>query len=256
VKILAILRMVPDPAAELQVDADTMAIDREWLDFQLNDFDDHALEEAILLKEAVGGEVIAVCLGEGAVRTLQMAGAKGADELVVLQAPEEGPISSRDIAHALADLARSRAVDLIVTGVQTSEDLFGQLAPYLGGLLQWPHLSGTSRVEAGSGDLAVTQERGGGIAATWRVALPAVLGVQTATRAPRYVSGSKLREATRMAIARLPIADSGFAAAGTMLSLDMVSQEGLATSLGSDPDDVAENLLRLLDTRERLSGAA
>jgi len=248
--------MVPDPAAELLVDAETMSIDREWLDFQLNDFDDHALEEAILLKEAVGGQVIAVCIGEGTTRTLQMAGAKGADELIALETPSEGPISSRDIAQTVAELAKSRAVDLVVTGVQTSEDLFGQLAPYLGGMLQWPHLSGTSHVTADSRKLAVTQERGGGVAATWSVTLPAVLGVQTATRAPRYVSGSKLREATRMPIAKGAIGDSGFAASGAMLSLDMVSRESTATDLGSNPDDVAESLVRMLAARELLSGAA
>ena len=255
-KILAVLRMVPDPATELQVDGETMAIDREWLDFQLNDFDDHALEEAILLKEAVGGRVIAACIGEGATRTLQMAGAKGADELIVLESPGEGPISSRDIAHAVAELAKSRSVDLVVTGVQTSEDIFGQLGPYLGGLLQWPHLSGTSHVAADSPNLAVTQERGGGVAATWCVTLPAVLGIQTATRAPRYVSGSKLREATRMPIAKLPVGDSGFGASATMLSLDMMSQEGSAIDLGSNPEDVAESLVRMLAARELLSGAA
>ena len=255
-KILAVLRMVPDPAAELQIDADTMSIDREWLDFQLSDFDDHALEEAILLKEAAGGQVIAACIGEGTTRTLQMAGAKGADELIALESPSEGPIASRDIARAVADLAKSRSVDLVVTGVQTSEDLFGQLAPYLGGLLQWPHLSGTSHVEASAQGLAVTQERGGGVAAIWSVALPAVLGVQTATRAPRYVSGSKLREATRMPIAKLPVGDSGFATSGTVLTLDMLSQEGAAISLGSDPEDVAESLVSMLAARELLSGAA
>lgn len=255
-KILAVLRMVPDPATELQVDAETMSIDREWLDFQLNDFDDHALEEAILLKEAAGGQVIAACIGEGSTRTLQMAGAKGADELIALEAPEEGPISSRDMAHAVADLARSRSVDLVLTGVQTSEDIFGQLTPYLAGLLQWPHLSGTSHIESDSEGLAVTQERGGGIAATWGVALPAVLGIQTATRTPRYVSGSKLREATRMPIAKLQIGASGFGLSATMLSLDLVNQQVSATDLGSDPEDVAESLIHMLAARELLSGAA
>ena len=74
--------MIPDSAGELELTSDGCGIDREWLDFQLNDFDDHALEEAILLKEAVGATVVAVAIGEGSSRVLQMAVARGADEAI------------------------------------------------------------------------------------------------------------------------------------------------------------------------------
>ncbi|TIW76908.1 MAG: electron transfer flavoprotein subunit beta/FixA family protein, partial [Mesorhizobium sp.] len=43
-KILVVLRMIPDSAGELELTSDGRGIEREWLDFQLNDFDDHALE--------------------------------------------------------------------------------------------------------------------------------------------------------------------------------------------------------------------
>ncbi|MGE0005015.1 MAG: hypothetical protein AB7S92_05440 [Parvibaculaceae bacterium] len=254
--ILAILRMVPDPAGELQVAEDGLSLDREWLDFQLNDFDDHALEEAILLKEAAGGRVTAACLGEGSSRTLQMAAAKGADEVIAFGDGGDGMISSRDLAHGLADLARSRSVDLVVSGVQSSEDLFGQLVPYLGGLLGWPHVSGTSQVSLQPDRLVVTQERGGGIAATWKVSLPAVLGIQTASKAPRYVSGSKLREAARIPIVRQPAGPSGFAATAAIHSLAGMIDGNAAENLGSDAEDVADRLVELLGGSNLLKGAA
>jgi electron transfer flavoprotein beta subunit len=256
VNILAILRMVPDPAGELQIAEDGASLDREWLDFQLNDFDDHALEEAILVKEAAGGRVIAACLGEGANRTLQMAAAKGADEVIAVDTGTDGMISSRALAHAFAGLAKTHSVDLVVSGVQSSEDLFGQLVPYLGGLLGWPHVSGTSQVSLQSGHLAVTQERGGGVAATWKVTLPAILGVQTASKSPRYVSGSKLREGARIPIAKQSAGRSGFSIDTGIRSLAGMTRGNAAEPLGSDAEEVADRLVELLSGRNLLKGAA
>jgi electron transfer flavoprotein beta subunit len=68
-KILVLLRMNPDPDGALELKADGSGLDREWMDLKLNEFDDHALEEAVLLKEATAGSVIAVAVGDGAQRT-------------------------------------------------------------------------------------------------------------------------------------------------------------------------------------------
>ena len=81
-EILALLRMTPDPDAQLELNADASGLDREWLDPKLNDFDDHALEEAVLLKEATSGTIIAVAIGEGSNRTLETAIARGATSAI------------------------------------------------------------------------------------------------------------------------------------------------------------------------------
>lgn len=244
--ILVVLRMIPDAAGELQLTDDGRGIDREWLDFQLNDFDDHALEEAILLKEATGAKVIAAAIGEGANRVLQMAAARGADEVVALQSEEGMMISSREIAATIAALARSKSADLVLSGVQSTEDVFGQLAPYVGALLDWPHVSGTNRVSIEGAGISVTQERGAGIAVTYQVALPAVLGVQTASKAPRYVSGSKLREASKTPIGRADLEQSGFMREAGINELRLPARGGSGENLGSDADNVADRLVTIL----------
>ncbi|MET3580056.1 electron transfer flavoprotein beta subunit [Mesorhizobium robiniae] len=244
--ILVVLRMIPDSAGELQLGEDGRSIDREWLDFQLNDFDDHALEEAILIKEAVGAKVTAVAVGEGANRVLQMAAARGADEVVALQFEEDTMISSRDIAASIASMAQARSADLVLCGVQSTEDLFGQLAPYVGALLDWPHVSGTNRIAATGAALRVTQERGAGVAVTYDLAIPAVLGVQTASKAPRYVSGSKLREASKTPIGRATIEPSGFERSAEIRELRLPAQGGSGEDLGNDPENVADRLVTIL----------
>jgi electron transfer flavoprotein beta subunit len=247
--ILAVLRMTPDPAGEFEVREDGSGLDREWVDFQLSDFDEQALEEAILLKEASGGRVTAIAIGEGANRALQMAVARGADEAVLIEGEPGELLSSRWLAEAVVALARERGTDVILSGVQTGEDLFGQFAPYVGAMLDWPHVSGTSRIAWVSGALHVAQERGGGVTANYRVGLPVVLGVQTATKVPRYVSGSKLREASKTSIARVSVSDFVPSPSVRTLHLKPLVQAGGGESLGDTAEQVADRIATILAER-------
>lgn len=104
----ALLRMTPDPDAQLELNADANGLDREWLDPKLNDFDDHALEEAVLLKEATSGSVIAVAIGEGSNRTLQMAIARGHVRDLHRMAPRSDDNNAGDRSHRRRFGAQSR----------------------------------------------------------------------------------------------------------------------------------------------------
>lgn len=193
--VMVALRLVPDTAEEFELAADNKDIDREWIGFKLNEFDDHALEEAVLLKERHGARVTAVALeGEGIDRLLQTALARGVDSVAKLAHDLSPPVPAPAAARIFAAAAKSLECDLILTGVQTGEDLFGQLAPSLGALLDWPQVSAVSSAKIDGHAAVVQQEYSGGFTASHSVRLPAVLGIQTASAPPRYVSGSKLRE--------------------------------------------------------------
>ncbi len=247
--ILVVLRMMPDPSGELELAEDGMALDREWLDLKLNDFDDHALEEAVLLKEAYGASVTAAAVGEGANRVLHMALARGADRAILVDCDPGAMISSRALAKTVAELAKQNGIDLILTGVQTPEDVFGQLAPYVGALLDWPHVSSTSGVAFAEGEVQVSQERGGGATAHYSVQLPAVLGVQTASKAPRYVSGSKLREAAKAEIGKVSQSADLLPEASRITALRPPRSDKNGVKLGSNPEEVATVLLTLFAER-------
>src|SRR3990172_1275310 len=60
--IIVPLKQVPDLVEELQIDESGRDLNREWLKYKLNEFDEHALEEALLLKEELGGQVTAIAL--------------------------------------------------------------------------------------------------------------------------------------------------------------------------------------------------
>lgn len=193
--IVTVVRLVPDLLEEIQVNEQGTDIDREWIGVKLCEFDDHALEESVLIKEATGATVTAVGIAvEGMDRVLQSAVARGADRAVKIDCGEASP-DSRALAKLLSEALPQLKPDLILAGVQTPEDLFGQLVPFLGALMGRPHASGITGAQVEGNAVVIQQEYGAGRAARLKLALPAVLGVQSASQPPRYVSGTKLRQA-------------------------------------------------------------
>lgn len=251
-----VLRLVPDIAEDLEIVEAGNDIDREWVGMKLNEFDDHALEEAILLKEQAGATVTALALdGEGVDKLLQSAIARGADRIVKITHHDLAPLPAAATTAALVAVAvRAIGADLVLTGVQTPEDLGGQLAPALGALLGWPHLSAVAGVQARPNGLAARQEHSGGYATRVLVPPQAVLGIQTASQPPRYVSGSKLRQAMG---AKAEVIAGGDAAAGPVASVRMLArpaEAGGATLWEGDAAAVADQFVALLRERGLLQG--
>lgn len=193
--IAVVLKQVPDLVEELEIDSGGKDIDRSFVKMKLNEFDDHALEQAVLLKESGGARVTAVALSaDGIDQVLYAAKARGADGAVKVDAGSD-PLDSRRAAGALAEAIKQLGPDLVLTGVQAADDLFGQTAPFLASALGWPHVSVVSGVEVAGQKVHVHQEYAGGRVATLELDLPAVIGVQAAPQPPRYVPVTKLRQA-------------------------------------------------------------
>jgi electron transfer flavoprotein beta subunit len=255
--IAVVLRLVPDITEELEIAESGTDIDREWIGIKLNEFDDHALEEAVLLKEASGATVTAIALdGEGTDRMLQTAVARGADGAIKVTHELERMGDARAVAAVLAPVLTDLGAELVLTGVQTPEDLLGQLAPYLGVRLGWPHVSAVSGVKRNGSGVTVQQEYSGGVAATLELALPAVIGVQTATHPPRYVSGSKLRQVMGSDLIKTAASDAATAPgpAAEVLSFAPPEEGQGAQMLDGDPEEIADKIVAALTDRGLLKG--
>lgn len=217
-RIVVPIKAVPDLVEEIELTGDGAAIDREYLTFVLNEWDGQALEEALLLKDADGAEVVAVGLADDPDidQFLYTALAKGADEAVKLVAatplgpPGPGGASGADRAALLAAYLAAHPADLVITGVQAADDLDGQLPSRLAALLDLPHVSVVIGVEVahvepaqkegghnedGGASVTVRQEFAGGRCHELEVQLPAVVGVQSARQAPRYAPITRIRQA-------------------------------------------------------------
>jgi electron transfer flavoprotein beta subunit len=249
--IAVALRLMPQVGDELEVDESGEDVDRELVEMVLNEFDDHALEEAVLIKEATGATVTAVGLrADGMDQALHLAYARGADRVVVVDAGEIDAYDSHTAALAFAEAFRRLSPDLVLTGVQTPSDVFGQTAPYLATALGWPQASVVVGATLEDGTVRIVQEYAGGRLAVLGLQLPAVVGVQSASSPPRYVAMGRLRQAmTEAKPETLSVSAQEPPAGPTLVSLARPAPQAHATMLEGDADAAAAKLVEVL--RER-----
>ena len=246
--IAVAIRLMPNVGDEMEIDPAVPDIDRELVEMVINEFDDQALEEAVLLKESMGATVIAVGLrAEGIEQALRGAYARGADKVVIVDCGELDPYDSRTAASAFAEALRQLSPDLVLAGVQAPADLFGQLAPYLAVDLGWPQANVVGRVRIVDGTAQVQQEYAGGRQAVLGLALPAVVGVQSASSPPRYVSMGRLRQAMAQADPMtLEVSVEAPPRQARLVSLARPEPQVGAKILEGDADEVAGQIVTVL----------
>ena len=241
-KIAVLLKQGPDLVEDLEVDASGKALDSDDIKFKLNEFDDHALEEAILLKESgAADEVVAMAVeGEGTDKMLFTAIAKGADKTVKLI--DGNPSDSHQLGKAFANALGSEGFDMVFTGVQSVDDRDGQLGPIVASYLGAPCVSVVSGVSVSDGTAVVHKEYSGGLMGEFEVDMPAVLGIQAAKQAPRYAPVSKIRQVQETAsIEEVSMGDVGSGSRSAVASMTPPAKGSGAEML----DDV-EGLIEVL----------
>jgi electron transfer flavoprotein beta subunit len=253
-QIAVAVRLMPKAGDELELDDSGRDIDREYVETTITDFDDQALEEAVLIKEATGATVTAVGLqAEGIEQALRVAYARGADRVVIVDAGEIDPYDSRTAALAFAESFRQLAPDLVMVGVQTPYDIFGQTAPVLSVTLGWPQANVVVGVSVADGTVRVQQEYAGGRLAVLGLPLPAVVGVQSASAPPRYVSMARLRQAmTEASPESLAVSVPAASNASQLVSLARPESQAGATMLEGEAESMAAQIVAILRERGAL----
>ena len=198
--IVVVVRQVPDLIEPLEIAPSGDELDLSAASFILNESDDHALEQALLLKEAGGGSVTVVALDFGDVdNTLYTAAAKGADRIVKIACDGERPPAPRESAALYAEAIKPLEAELVLVGVQAHDELDGVLSPFLAAALGLPYVGIIRGVKAGEvpGTVSACKEFPGAVMARMSVKLPAVLGILGADQPPRYVPVSRIRGAMK-----------------------------------------------------------
>jgi electron transfer flavoprotein beta subunit len=250
------MKAVPDLVEEIELTPDETDIDREFLKFVLNEWDSQALEEALLVKDATGAEVVAVGLAEDPDidQALYTAIAKGADSAVKISGGD-GSIRTGDRAALLAGYLSGEPADLVITGVQAADDLDGQLPPMLAAHLGLPHVSVVVGIEADGDGVTVRQEFAGGRFHELYLTTPAVVGVQAARQAPRYAPITRIRQAMQAGGLRETEASPAAATPGlTVRRMYRPEAAGRAELLTGDADEVAAKIVDLLRGRGLVRG--
>jgi electron transfer flavoprotein beta subunit len=246
--IVVAIKHIPSIADDLPVSG--VNVDFDSVDFVLNEFDEQSIEQAVLIKEAVGGTVtvIGVDLIEELDNVLHMALAKGADKAVKVPVDEPGADSHMQ-AGWLAEAIKGMSPDIVLAGVQASNDLDGQIGPMIAAYLDMPYIGGVSSVEAADGTATINKEFAGGFGGKYEVSLPMVVGVQAAPKPPRYAPISKVRQIAQTAIIE-KVEPSGEASAGLMLKkMAPPVVTGHAEMIEGSSKEVAAKIVELLKSK-------
>jgi electron transfer flavoprotein beta subunit len=245
--IVVPVKLVPDLVEELEIAEDGTDLDRDVLMYKINEFCDHALEEALQLREAHGGTVTVLALERDETdKVLYTAIAKGADRAIKVTGVDAAAPTGV-AAAAMCKVLEGLDYDLVLTGVQAADDRDGQLGVLIAARLGLPCVSAVSDVRAEGDVLSLHKEYAGGVLARFEVRPPAVLGIQAARETPRYAPVSRVRQVMKEAeIAEMEV-DVGDVSAGSAVRRMFTPEKGAgAKMLEGDADEVAAQIAALL----------
>lgn len=248
--IAVVVRQVPDLIEVLDIDSSGSMLDWDSVSFIVNECDDHAVEQALLLKEAGAGSVTVVALDWGDIdNTLYTAAAKGADKIIKIPIDDDLPPTPRAAAAMYAAAIQPLDVDLVLVGVQAHDELDGVLAPTLANVLNRPYVGIVRGVSAGSEPdrVVACKEFPGAVLARMEVRLPAVLGILGADQPPRYVPVSRIRAAMSSAEFEEPeVAPDESASLVTVRKLYPPESGKHAEMLTGSEEEVAQRVAEIL----------
>ncbi len=250
--LIVLMKQVPDVVEELVIDDDGKALDTDEVMYIPNELDEHALEQALLLKEQHGGKITVISVGgDEAKDALASAVAKGADEAVYVEAEMEGQCDNHKLASHLDGIIKGRTFDMLLTGVQAVDDIDGSVGSLLATHMDLPYVGGLAKVSADPGRRVTTVEKEfpGGLLGEMEVTFPAILGVQSAEQPPRYVPVSKVMQ-TKKTLEVEELGDELPEVSGLAIQ-EMVLPEPAerAEMLEGDGEDVAARIVELLQER-------
>ena len=245
-KIAVCLKQVIKRDSALRVDdARTWVRDAD-AEFEMNEPDAYALEEALRLKEQHGGEVIVVSAGPARVQTVLREGlARGADRALHVESDALAQADAFAIAGALAAAIGPEQVDLVLTGLQSDDQGFAQVGVVLAEKLGIAHATIIMEVKVEGGAMRVKRELEGGWFQWVGLPLPALLTIQSGINTLRYATLKGIMAAKKKEIRRVD-APAGVAPRQKIVSLYFPEKTKQTRMITGSPADAARELVRVL----------
>lgn len=254
-KVLVVVRQVPDSTTAIKIRADGQDIDRTGVKMVVNPFDEFAIEQAVQLREKRKDVESATALIVGpaqAAEALRTALAVGCDDGIHLQDPAFDALDELQLAALIAAVVKDRGYGLILIGKQEIDLDSGQLGPALAELLDLPHVGATVKLEvADDGKSFTARRRIEGAEEVVQVPLPALLTCDKGLCEMRYPSLPNLMKAKKKPVQTLKAADvPGFSASavgGTQLhTFQPPPERPPGKMIAGEPEEAARELVRLL----------
>jgi len=249
--IVCVKRVPVTQEVDLAINPQKNDVRKDMLAFVINEWDNYAIEEAIQLKEKLGGTVTAVTIGsEDDEEALRRCLAMGADKAFRID-PGNLVMDSFVISKILAQFIKGQPHDLVFTGVQRDDLNEGAVGTMLAEHLGLTHAEVVRRVEPAGNEATIRVELEGGTDEVSKIKLPALLSIQTGINEPRYVSIMGIRKAAKKELNVAGVDTLGLAAADlqprtTVEEIFLPPETEGAQFIEGDPATIAEEILRIL----------
>src|SRR4051812_47401294 len=251
-KIAVCIKQVVTREWQLRVNDQKTWIRDDDASFELNEPDAYALEEGLRLKEKHGGEVVVCCAGPArASQVIREALARGADRAVHVEADALAAADAFTVAGALAAAMRDEQFDLVLTGLQSDDQGFGQVGVVLAERLGMPHATINMEVQAAESSVRVKRELEGGWFQWITLPRPALLTIQSGINQLRYATLKGIMAAKKKEIKKMAM-PAGLQPAQQILSLSLPAKSKQTQMITGSAGEAARELVRRLREEARV----
>jgi electron transfer flavoprotein beta subunit len=250
-KIAVCIKQVPDTETRIRIAPDGKGIVESDVNWIVSPYDEFAIEEALRIKEAKGGDVVLVSLGPDRVQSALRSGlAMGADSALHLKDPLFEQTDTLGTAWALATALKPVAPDLVLMGQQGVGGDNAQVPGLVAEILDLPQVTMAVKIELQDGNATIEREIEGAHE-TWAVTLPAVVSAQKGLNEPRYASLKGIMAAKKKIIETKGAADLGLTAEQLaprtrVVALELPPPRSAVKMIEGDATTQVKELLRLL----------
>lgn len=249
--IVCVKRVPLTQEVDLEIDESKKAVRKDMLAYVINEWDNYAVEEAILIKEKLGGNVTAITIGsEDDEEVLRRSLAMGADRAVRID-PGDRDLDSFVLSRILAEVIKGMEYDLVLAGVQADDDNHGMVGIMLAEHLGLAHAAVVNGVDPEGDGATIRVELEGGMDEVSKIRLPALLSIQTGINEPRYVSIMGIRKAAKKELNvtqlnELGLSDDDLAPRTIIEEVFLPPETEGAEMIEGDPSTVAEDIIRIM----------
>jgi electron transfer flavoprotein beta subunit len=249
--VVCVKRVPSTQEVDLVIDESKKDVQKDNLVYVINEWDNYAIEEAVLLKEELGGTVTAITIGvEDDEEVLRRCLAMGADKAIRIDQGDHD-LDSFVISRILAEVIEGLEYDLVLTGVQADDDNNSMVGIMLAEHLGLAHAAVVNGVEPEGDTATIKTELEGGITEVSKIRFPALLSIQTGINEPRYVSIMGLRRAAKkeldvVSVDELGLTEDDLSRWTTIEEVFLPPETEGAEIIAGDPSTVAGEILRVM----------
>jgi len=251
--LFVFVKRVPDTESKIKINHETNSVNEEGLNFVLSPYDEYAVEEALQIKEAKGGQVTVFSVGSDETKTiLKKCLAMGADEAVLIKDDAGETFDGLRTAKIIAQVLKTKYTefDLLLFGKQSVGADNAQVPSMVAAILDLPQVNVITKLEV-EGNTASAHREIEGAGEKVNFSLPAVISAQKGLNEPRYETLKGIMAAKRKEIPVLTLEELGFQPDDLEVKIELTKMEsppvrGAGKIIEDEPGEAAKKLVEFL----------